>query len=369
MGDRMATIRLRWLSIDIDQRGNVRRYVRRPGKAKVRIHAKAGTEEFFREYAKALATDKPPARKKVQAAIGSLRALAEAYMASAAFTRLDISTKTWRRRALNDICLKHGHKPVSAMTPRRVREVRDERADKPAAANQRLKALKAMFKWAVEATPLQSNPAHEVHGVEYPTKGHHTWSMDEIGTYEARWPIGSVPRLALAILLYTACRREDATRLGPQHVRHGRLQYRQAKNEGRKPVDVDVPLHPTLARIIEATPSGHLTFLVSRSGKPFSVAGFGMRMRDWCDAGGLPNCSAHGLRKAAATMLAEAGATPHQIMALTGHQTLEEVERYTRAARMRGLGDGAVALLRPDTTVPLSDPEISTGTKRAKKGR
>jgi integrase/recombinase XerD len=39
----------------------------------------------------------------------------------------------------------------------------------------------------------------------------------------------------------------------------------------------------------------------------------------------------HRLSKATATALAEAGATPHEIMAITGHQTLEEVERYTKA--------------------------------------
>ena len=49
-------------------------------------------------------------------------------------------------------------------------------------------------------------------------------------------------------------------------------------------------------------------------------------------AADLPHCSAHGVRKATSTALAEAGATPHEIMAVTGHQTLEEVERYTKAA-------------------------------------
>jgi hypothetical protein len=36
--------------------------------------------------------------------------------------------------------------------------------------------------------------------------------------------------------------------------------------------------------------------------------------------------------KATATALAEAGATSHQIMAITGHQSVDEVERYTKAA-------------------------------------
>jgi integrase-like protein len=39
----------------------------------------------------------------------------------------------------------------------------------------------------------------------------------------------------------------------------------------------------------------------------------------------------HGLRKTAALSLAEAGCTVHEIQAITGHKSLAEVERYTRA--------------------------------------
>ncbi len=70
-----------------------------------------------------------------------------------------------------------------------------------------------------------------------------------------------------------------------------------------------------------------------------------MRFREWCNEAGLPHCSAHGLRKAAAARLAERGATAHEIMAITGHKTLEEVERYTRAAQQAKLADAAMAKL------------------------
>ena len=57
---------------------------------------------------------------------------------------------------------------------------------------------------------------------------------------------------------------------------------------------------------------------------------------------GLPHCSAHGLRKAAARRLAEAGCSAHEIMSITGHQSLKEVERYTREAGRRNLADSAM---------------------------
>jgi integrase len=78
------------------------------------------------------------------------------------------------------------------------------------------------------------------------------------------------------------------------------------------------------------------------------VKGFGNKMRVWCDAAGLPQCSAHGLRKAAATRLAESGATTQEIMAVTGHQSLHQVEVYTRAAARPGMADAAFVKLRRD---------------------
>jgi integrase len=135
-------------------------------------------------------------------------------------------------------------------------------------------------------------------------------------------------------------------RLGPQHVQNGRIRYRQAKNEHRNPIDMDIPLHSDLADAIAAAPSQHLTFLVTEYGKPYSANGFGNAFKDWCRQADLPHCSAHGLRKALATRLAEQGATAHEIMAVTGHQSLEEVERYTRAARKSQLADSAMSKLK-----------------------
>jgi len=97
---------------------------------------------------------------------------------------------------------------------------------------------------------------------------------------------------------------------------------------------------------IASTPSGHLTFLVTEFERTFTSAGFGNWFRDQCDKANLHHCSAHGLRKATAAALAEAGASTHEIAAVTGHMSLEEVERYTRAVRKKKLADAAMAKLK-----------------------
>jgi integrase len=61
------------------------------------------------------------------------------------------------------------------------------------------------------------------------SQGIRTWGEEDIAAFEKRWPIGSKPRLALALLLYTAQRRSDVVLMGPQHIRAGRLQLRQRK--------------------------------------------------------------------------------------------------------------------------------------------
>ncbi|HEY5306096.1 MAG TPA: tyrosine-type recombinase/integrase [Pseudolabrys sp.] len=343
-------IRLKFVSSDIDRYGNVRYYVRLTDRPKVRLLGVPGSDDFMREYHAAIAATSTAPRQARTMARGSFGYLCRIYYASATFKALDKSTRDWRRRALDEICAAHADKPVAALQSRHIRKLRDEKAETPGAANIRVKALRALFRWAVEADEAEVDPARDVRLIHYATQGFHSWSLEEVAAFEQRHPIGSKARLALAILLYTACRREDAVRFGPQHLRDGRIRYTQGKNEHRAPVSLDIPAHPDLVTAIAAMPSGHLTFLVTEYGRPFTPAGFGNWFRDRCNEAGLSNCTAHGLRKATAARLAERGATAHEIMSITGHKTLAEVERYTRAAAGAKLADSAMAKLRKSET-------------------
>jgi integrase len=66
-------------------------------------------------------------------------------------------------------------------------------------------------------------------------------------------------------------------------------------------------------------------------------------MRKRCDEAGLPQCSSHGLRKLAATRLANAGCEDREIMAITGHKSVAEVSRYTKARDQALLAERAMA--------------------------
>jgi len=123
--------------------------------------------------------------------------------------------------------------------------------------------------------------------------------------------------------------------MGRQHVKDNWMTVIQQKTDKR----VDIPVLNTLQEIIKASPVGDLTYLVTSYGKPFTSNGFGNWFRDRCDEAGLPQCSAHGLRKAAASHLADIGCTVHEIMSITGHDSVAEVQRYTRAAEQKRLAE------------------------------
>jgi integrase len=125
-----------------------------------------------------------------------------------------------------------------------------------------------------------------------------------------------------------------------------------------------IPVHPALAAILDATPVD-LTFLVTAFGKPFTAAGFGNWFRDQCDTAGLPHCSAHGLRKAAARRLAEAGATEHMIGAITGHTSLREIVRHTRAADQKRLAVAAMQRLEAGTSSGKPARQFAKKEKKA----
>jgi integrase len=165
--------------------------------------------------------------------------------------------------------------------------------------------------------------------------GFHRWTDAEVAQFEKAHPIGSKARLAMALGLYTGQARQDVVAMGEQHIIDEVLDWVRMKTEDQTGFELAIPIHPELRRIIDATPSGHLTFLVTEYGRPFTAAGFGNWFRDRCNEASLPQCSFHGLRKAASSRLADAGCDVMEIAAITGHASLKEVERYTRTRDRR----------------------------------
>jgi integrase len=363
----MVKLRLKYLIEDVDRHGNVRIYFRRSGHRKIRLRGLPGSEEFQAGYAKALAaTQGCPTDKTDSASKGSLEWLCRAYYQSADFRRLDQRTQHVRQLILQRLCASGaGPLPFRRMTATSILKWRDSQADRPEAANSLVKALRQLFAFAIEYRLTDNNPAKEIRYLRGNSEGHHSWTEEEVEQYERFYPVGSAPRLALALLLFTGQRRSDVVLFGRQNMRDGWLHFTQQKNRNRRPVTLHIPIHPELRRIIDASKPGSMTFLISELGRPFSANGFGNRFRKWCNEAGLPSeCTSHGLRKAAAARLAEAGATELEIGAITGHQTSKEIARYTKAASQKRMAKAAMEKLTGNKIVSLSTRELVPTTNK-----
>ena len=337
----MTQIRLPYVHEYIDVRGKPRRQFRRKGSRKVNLPGIPGSATFMAAYQAALdgVTSKIVVASD-RAKPGTISALVISYYGSSEFKGLSASTQATYRGIIDRFRNTYGEHPVARLERRHVKAIVDKKADTPAAANNLLRMIRMLMQFAIASEVRRDDPTVTIKTLRSKTDGFYTWSEEDISTFEDRYAIGTRARLALALLLYTGQRRSDVVRMGRQHVRNGALTVRQQKTG----TSLEIPLHPELRAVLDASQAEHLTFLVTHEGRPFAPAGFTNWFRDMVRAAGLPNgCSPHGLRKAACRRLAEAGCTPHEIMSISGHKSLKEVTRYTAAAEQKRLAVRAMS--------------------------
>ena len=348
----MTRFKLRFVNVFRDRHGRLRHYFRRPGCKSVALPGLPGSAEFMETYQAALAGETSP-RIEIGASRtkpGTIAALTVAYFNSLAFHSLAPQTKQTRRNILERFRNEHGDKRVTLLQRTHIEKMLIAKAATPAAARNFVSTIRSLLQFAMDSNIRPDNPAIGIKRLKIKTDGYRTWTEDDIAAFEAKHPVGTRARLALSLLLYTGQRRSDIVQMGRQHIRDGLLHLRQQKTG----VALAVPVHPILQEVLDATPSDHLTFLTTRGGSPFTPAGFTNWFREVCNEADLPKrTSAHGLRKAACRRLAEAGCSANVIAAISGHKSLNEVQRYTAAAdqlRMARTGMEAMREAFPVTT-------------------
>jgi integrase len=231
----------------------------------------------------------------------------------------------------------HGHRQVKQMTREHVDIIIGKMASKPGAGIILLKRVRTLVRYAMALGWTDRDPTAGVKA--YRSNEIHTWNEEEIATFEKRWPEGSRERLASALLLYTGQRGSDVHRMLWTDYVGDTIRVAQQKTKTK----LTIPVHASLECLLETANRNHATIVVTAYNNPFSVKGFGNMMSDAIREAGLPSrCKAHGLRMAAARRLAEAGCSASEIAAITGHKTLAEVERYTRAADQERLARQAI---------------------------
>jgi integrase len=334
----MSRLRLKYVHSFVDHDGGPRHYFRRRGFRLTPLPGVYGSEEFMAAYHAACDAVTPVeigANKR--SGPGSLSAAIAAYYGSLEFRALTGGTPAKRRAILEIFREQHGDKPVRLLPRKFIADTLDSM--KPHTARNWLKTIRALMQYCVEHEMIAADPTLGIKTKVPKSDGHHTWTEDEIAQFEARHPIGTKAHLGLHMGLDTLQRRGDVVRMGRQHIRDGVLHVTQEKT--RKALAL--PVRPELRAAIDATPTGHLTFLITKTGKSYGANDFSEQFRKWCNDAALPRrCTFHGLRKAGCRRLAEAGCSANEIAAWSG-QSLREVERYTRAADQARLARNALA--------------------------
>lgn len=341
-----------------------RRYRFRKRGFSTEIHGEYGSKEFRQNYENALNGFKSQEVGGTATKRGTVNALAVSYYRSPEFVSLKDSTKQTYRREIERLREAHGHRLVNQMKRQHVVKLLEPLTDRPSARNNRLRMLRMLMNHAVEIGWRNSNPTAAIKKMRTNSFGFHTWTERELEKFFEFHQAGSVAHTAVSIMLYTACARSDAVRLGWQNLKGDRLRYRRQKTESTSSVLIDIPIHPELRKVLSHLPKERLTFLETAGGRSRSANGLGNSMRKWCDDAGLPQCSAHGLRKACATRLAEAGATEREIMAWTGHVSPSMVQVYAGKARRGLLADhGFEKLIQNEKGSIVDEPNKKGSTK------
>jgi integrase len=322
-----------------DRHRKMRWRFRRRGYPETQTTADYGSAEWMAWYLAAMAGERVPVGVS-RSAPGTINALATAYYQSADWKTLRPATQTGYRGEIERLRSEYGERSAVDIQAKHIRNMLDKMADRPNAANNRLRVLRVLLKFAKNREWRTDNPALEVGKLRIPNKdGYHTWTETEIAGFEAKWPVGTRERLAFDLLLYTGQRSGDVRLMARGQLQDGFVSVRQSKTN--EPLEIRI--HEALEASLNAAPAPHLLLITTYAGEAYTAKGFGNWFSGAARAAGLVNCSAHGLRKSAAVRMAEAGCTASQIMAVTGHRSLKEVDRYTRKADQRANAKEAIS--------------------------
>ncbi|AZS20060.1 hypothetical protein CSW63_05020 [Caulobacter sp. FWC26] len=341
-----------------DRHGKIRWRFRKAGQQEAQTSAEFGSSDWWDWYRAALSSA-PRQIGSERSSPGSFNALIVAFYQSSQWQLLRPETQRSYRGEIERFRAEDGQAFVRDLKPQHIKRMMDLKAATPNAANNLLRILRVLMAFAVERGWRDDNPAKDVKRLRIRSEGFHTWSEAEIAKFEARWPVGTNERLAFDLLLYTGQRSGDVRLMTRAQVKDGTVSLRQSKTDEA----LVIPVHPALDASLHAAAGDHLVLITTQYGRPFTAKGFSNWIAESAGKAGLSGCTAHGLRKSAAVRLADAGCTPHEIMAITGHRSLKEVQRYTAATNQRANAEAAMKKFRRTD----SDQKLSNRSKKLDK--
>lgn len=220
--------------------------------------------------------------------------------------------------------------PVKLVERRDIRAVRDALADTPGAASQTVRAVGALFAWAVENEKAKDNPAKGIK--KFKAAPHEKWPEDLLEDALADPQIG----MPTALLYFTGQRIDDVVRMSWGDIRGDYMLVNQAKKDSQ----IRVAISPELAGMLKAQEKTSVAILTNANGQPWTQSGLRQKLQAWAKERGH-HVVPHGLRKNAVDSLLEAGCTIAEVSGITD-QSFKMVEHYAKDRDKLALGRAAV---------------------------
>ena len=279
-------------------------------------------------------------RRPPRIAPASFGSLVQEYRASPDFARLAPSTKKAYLRAIGNM-QDFYNDPIDSLRRRHVIGLRDAFAVKPAIANQIVVVFNILMRRAVEMEYREHNPGQRVPLL--PTGTYRRWTDEELALAGRVLPAHM--RRAMILALYTGQRQGDVLAMRWADYDGEGIAVVQQKTGTKLWIACHADLTAELAAW-RADGRTTTTILVDRTGLPFRAGTFPVRFSAALRKHeGLTGLVFHGLRHTAASRLAEAGCSAHEIAAITGHKSLQTLERYTAGADQKTRSRAAVVKL------------------------
>lgn len=229
---------------------------------------------------------------------------------------------------------KHGESwPVKLIERKDILALRDSMADTPGAASQAVRAMSALFAWAVDNERAKVNPAERVK--KFAAEPHKPWPQELVEEGLSDPQVG----MAVALLYFTGQRINEVVRMSWADINGDHMRVYVQKTKQR----MDVAILPELAEMLARQPKLAPTILTNANDASWTQSGLRQKLQDWAKARGH-KIVPHGLRKNAVNSLLEAGCTGAEVNGITG-QSLQMIEHYAKGVNRLKLGRAAVVKL------------------------
>src|SRR5262245_34153825 len=195
----MARIKLKYVNSFVNRKrknGRVRHYFRRRGCKAIPLPGLPGSDEFMSAYQAALGR-MPDQSRDIAASRttpGTINALVVTYYRSEAWLGLEEETRKARRRIIERFRVQHGEKRVVLLQGEHIAKMLAA-IEKRTAKRHWLKAIRPLLRSAVPSM-RKHDPTEGIANIKlHKSKGHHTWTDDEIEQYRGYWLLGTQQRL------------------------------------------------------------------------------------------------------------------------------------------------------------------------------